>query len=292
MNARSLLPTTRRRLVLIGAGGVAAVGLAAFLAIAQDNGKQDPDGADAAALVNEPAIPPDLVPVVASEPLPALHEAPTNTERRDLFIAYLAPIVAKVNENVRKRRAAVLAVERRLDQADELDPEVAAWVEAMVERYRVDATTTAEQIDALKHRIDIVPVSLAVAQAGIESAWGTSRFARQGNNLFGKWCFSPGCGIVPARRPPTATYEVEAYDDVAGSVRSYIHHLNSHPIYEIMRERRATARAEQRPPTGTDLAAGLEFYSAKGNEYVEIIRHVIHTNDLETLAQSDLAQAD
>ncbi len=292
MYARSVRSATRKRLVLLGASGVAAVALVVLLASAYDNARQDADAAGTVARVDEPAVPPELVPVVASEPLPPLHEAPTNTERRDRFIAYLAPIVSEVNDNVRKRRAAVLTVEQRLERTGELAPEEAAWVDAMVERYRVDATTTADQIGGLKHRIDIVPVSLAVAQAGIESAWGTSRFAREGNNLFGKWCFSPGCGIVPARRPPTATYEVEAYDDVAGSVRSYIHHLNSHPIYEIMRERRAEARAEQRPPMGADLAAGLEFYSAKGYEYVEIIRHVIHTNELDDLVQSDLAQAE
>lgn len=273
--------TSRQRRVLLCAAGAVAV----VLAVALSN-RDEADATAPLAGVDEPAIPPELGPLATAAPLPPLQEAESNAARKAMFIDYLAPIVDDVNDRVRKRRAAVLAAERRLDNGEELAPEAVNWLADMVERYRVDAATPAEQIEQLKRRVDIIPASLAVAQAGIESAWGTSRFARQGNNVFGKWCFTPGCGIVPARRPPTASYEVEAYDDVAGSVRSYIHHLNSHPVYEVLRERRAEARAQQRRPTGVELAAGLEFYSAKGYEYVEIIRGVIHTNELQSLAQA------
>ena len=246
---------------------------------------QQPKEAEEKAAAPEPQstpvpVPPRIEPDSEPEPMPAFHEIPAGPQRKEAFFSYLAPIVADINREVERRRDALLALEQKLKAGKPLDEEAQEWLSRMVKRYRVDADEPGQQVDALRARIDIIPVPLALAQGALESAWGTSRFARQGNNIFGKWCFTEGCGIVPARRRADATHEVASYDSVADAVRDYIHHLNSHPVYEPLRERRAQARRKGRQPRGTDLAAGLEKYSAKGEGYVTLVRQIINGNNL------------
>lgn len=212
--------------------------------------------------------------------MPPLKQAPAGSARKNMFIGYLAPIVAEVNDEMRQRRAALLRVQGWFEAGKELDVASRDWLHRLSQRYRVKASEPSDQVAGLLQRVDVIPVSLALAQGALESAWGTSRFALLGNNIFGKWCFKPGCGIVPARRAAGATHEVAAYPNVAAAVRDYMHHLNSHPIYEELRRRRAMARSADRVPQGGDLAAGLDRYSAKGQQYVEIIRSVIRVNEL------------
>lgn len=247
-----------------------------------EQNQEDPDQekASEAPESEQVSIPPQLDSGVDADPMPAFQEIPAGPERKEAFFNYLAPIVRDINSEVTKRREALLALEQQLQGGESPDQEAQDWLDRMAERYRVDADDPSQQVAGLKRRIDIIPVSLALAQGALESAWGTSRFARQGNNIFGKWCFTEGCGIVPAQRRADATHEVTRYDDVADAVRDYMHHLNSHPVYEPLRERRAQARKEGRSPEGSDLAAGLEKYSAKGEGYITLIRRVISANDL------------
>jgi Bax protein len=135
----------------------------------------------------------------------------------------------------------------------------------------------------------VVPPSLALAQAASESGWGTSRFAREGNNYFGEWCFSEGCGLIPGRRGAEQTHEVEVFPTVEAAVDSYFRNLNRVAVYEPLRETRARARAAGRPITGEALAAGLERYSERGTVYIEEVRSIISYNDLERYDASQLA---
>ncbi|MEQ6887029.1 glucosaminidase domain-containing protein [Salicola sp. Rm-C-2C1-2] len=244
-----------------------------------DNGPAEESEGAAAQSSEQVPIPPRVAGVEA-DLMPAFHEIPAGPERKKAFFDYLAPIVRDVNEEVEKRREALYALEEQLAKGQSLDQDAQNWLARMSERYRVNADKPAQQVPALKRRVDIIPVSLALAQGALESAWGTSRFARQGRNIFGKWCFTKGCGIVPAQRRADATHEVARYDNAAEAVRDYMHHLNSHPVYEPLRERRAQARKEGRQPDGAHLAAGLEKYSAKGEGYIRLIRRIISANDL------------
>jgi Bax protein len=262
-------------------GGILSVALIIGLTGYFLSAGNSPGSATMKALVANASVPPELTPRAMAPPLPPLKDLSAGPERKEAFIDYLSPVVVDVNREVRRRRAALFLIEERLAQGKPLSPEAGQWLDEMVLRYRVQAGDPAEAVQALKARIDIIPVSLALAQAALESNWGTSRFARQANNLFGKWCFTPGCGIVPARRSENATHEVEAYDNVANSVRAYIHHLNSHPVYEPLRERRAEAREKQTLPEGSHLAGGLQHYSARGEVYVDSLRRVIRVNQLE-----------
>jgi len=127
-------------------------------------------------------------------------------------------------------------------------------------------------------RVDKVPVSLALIQSANETAWGTSYFARKGNNMFGQWCFTEGCGLVPRSRPEGAKHEVAAYPSVAHSVRAYINNLNTHQAYTYFRNLRYEKRQKNEPLKGDYLAIGLQKYSSKGMEYVDIIRSMLRVN--------------
>lgn len=207
-------------------------------------------------------------------------------ERKQAFIDFLRPIVEYENQRILEQRRRLLAILEQLQEGNEIAAHERAWLAEQAERYRVKAGDELTRAQRLRDRIDIVPISLALAQAALESGWGTSRFSRQGNNLFGQWCFQSGCGIVPEQRPDHASYEVEAFDTVGESVQSYMRNLNSHPAYGPVRRIRAAARREGRRPTGMEMAAGLINYAAIGETYVEHIRTVIRRNDLHRLAQA------
>lgn len=131
----------------------------------------------------------------------------------------------------------------------------------------------------LLRRVDVIPVKLVLAQAANESAWGTSRFAREGNNLFGQWCFTKGCGMVPIRRAEGASHEVALFTTPAASVRAYMLNLNSGGAYEHFRKIRIGLKRMNKPQSAIVLAAGLEKYSERGRDYVRSIRDMIRGNE-------------
>ena len=122
-----------------------------------------------------------------------------------------------------------------------------------------------------------------LTQAAMESAWGTSRFAREGNNLFGQWCYQPGCGIVPKRRREGQVHEVASFDVVDAAVASYLRNINSHRAYADLRAARADLRAANQPVTGNAMANHLLRYSERGLDYVEEIQSMIRVNKLAVL---------
>ncbi|MGA1561760.1 MAG: glucosaminidase domain-containing protein [Gammaproteobacteria bacterium] len=195
------------------------------------------------------------------------------------FIESLAAIVAEENQAVLRERKWLL----KLSEQAQISPSDEERLRKAAKLYRVEDPDNAPKllIRDLLVRVDTVPISLAIAQAALESAWGRSRFAREGKNLFGIWCYEPGCGLVPKRRNKDATHEVTAYPDVSGSVRDYIHSLNSHSAYAMLRELRSTERKNGNPITASSLTPGLTKYSAIGTQYVDRIESIVFANDLE-----------
>ncbi len=135
-------------------------------------------------------------------------------------------------------------------------------------------------VEALLLRVDEIPVSLALAQAANESAWGTSRFAVDGNNLFGEWCYVEGCGFVPYERANDASHEVRRFETIAGAVSAYFHNLNTHPSYVLFRRMRARMREQERSLDPIQLAYGLGSYSQRGDSYIDELQTIIQQNDL------------
>lgn len=198
--------------------------------------------------------------------------------KKHKFFSFLQPLVTQANNKVLAERAKVLRW-----QKDGIDNDEQSQLNALLKKYRVKAEPLAQQLEQLNQRINVIPPSLVLAQAANESAWGTSRFARKANNLFGQWCFSKGCGIVPASRNSGANHEVAAFDSPYESVASYIRNLNSHPSYATLRELRNQQLSEQNFATGNVIAGGLLKYSERGEEYVKEIRAMIRHNKLEAL---------
>jgi len=210
-------------------------------------------------------------------------------EKKEAFFSYLA-------EHVDEANAAILADrERLMEIREDLDPDEEpgwfdrGWVEEKLEQYEFDPV---EKIDGevlrqLAQRMDIIPPSLVLAQAAIESGWGESRFAREGNNLFGMRTYEPGTGIVPKRRPAGQTWEVAAYDTVTEGLAAYIHTLNTHDPYLGLRRTRAQMRARGETVTGIPLTSGLRRYSELGYEYVAKVRSMIRSNDLTQYDHND-----
>jgi len=211
------------------------------------------------------------------EPLPNFDLYQDVTEKKAAFFSYLYSRTVLVNSRILLERQHLQALQAKesLDDADR------DWLAAQAERLRVDEDNGSDEMfRLLLRRLDTVPPSLVLAQAANESAWGTSRFARQGNNLFGQWCFSRGCGLVPLNRPEGASHEVASFRSAYHSVRAYVQNLNRHPGYKALRDLRAAIREKGEHPTGVQLAAGLGSYSERGEEYIREIRSMIRYNNL------------
>lgn len=208
--------------------------------------------------------------------------------RKSLFIRIVLPLVLAENERLFRKHQALLTVREHTRLGEPLLPQTERW---LVEEYDLYGVEIGD-IDALISRVDAVPPSLGVAQAAIESAWGTSRFAQQGNALFGQWTWNDEqAGIVPKERDAGTAHRIRAFDSLRDSVRAYIHTLNSHWAYQGFREMRARMRGEGRQGAldGVALAAQLGRYSEKEQAYVDDLRRLIRVNKLHQIDGATLA---
>lgn len=193
------------------------------------------------------------------------------------FDAYLRPIVNRQNELILVQRQDVNEWQSKVDNGEALNFWQRRQMHSLAETYEIDWESLGQQqlLDELKRRVDIIPPALALAQAAKESGWGRSRFAVQGNNLFGQWCYEEGCGIVPKNRAAGATHEVADFSSVSDAVFHYLHNLNTHPNYEDLRKRRQKMRAKSDQIDPISLANGLLYYSQRREAYVKEIQSMV-----------------
>lgn len=193
--------------------------------------------------------------------------------KKRYFFEFIYRHAEDANDKIAKTADKLSDLHENKDYASDHD-----WIVETSIRYKIptEDSTDAELIARLLKRAQPIPPSLVLAQAANESAWGTSRFATKANNLFGQWCFSKGCGLVPKQRNDGATHEVRVFDSPAKSVAGYIHNLNTSNAYKGLRD----IRAKNKDADGVDLAAGLKSYSERGDEYVKEIRGMINFNKL------------
>lgn len=210
-------------------------------------------------------------------------EFPVSSEKKT-FITELLKLSKQCDARILAERKKLLSLHEAYQKKSTLPSSQLAWLNEAAAQYKMKNWNPKNQNDwnTLLSRVDVVPPSLLLAQAAIESAWGTSRFATQGNNYFGQWCYQKGCGIVPLRRPENASYEVRKYPTPLLSVRSYVYNLNTNPTYHDFRVKRAAMREAKQPLSGRALAAGLGRYSQLGEAYVGMIRNVISRYQLNT----------
>lgn len=218
------------------------------------------------------------VPKAAEEPV---LQASGLSAKKQAFITSLLPYIEDENRRLASLRRQVVGLLDKLDRHAAISPAEQQRLGRLAKSYRVNGdpleleTARAE----LRRKIDIIPASLALAQAVNESAWGESRFAREANNLFGIWTYDEARGLKPLRREPGKTHLVRIFDDVGDSVRYYMHNLNSHPAYAALRDIRQQLRDANSDIDGHTLAAGLEKYSARGQRYIDLIQELIEQNE-------------
>ena len=203
--------------------------------------------------------------------------------RKQQFFSFLKDHIFAANAQVLETRRQLRLHDRVVAGGNPLSPTERAWVLQLADEYELDASELDErEITAeLMKRVDEVPIAMALAQAANESAWGTSRFALEGNNIFGQWCFEEGCGLIPLRRRRNASHEVRKFESVSESVIAYIKNINTHYSYEGLRELRARMRQRNESLNAIELAAGLGAYSERGESYVDEVQNLIIQNELD-----------
>lgn len=207
-------------------------------------------------------------------------------ERKEAFFSFVHGFVEYENERILSHRQQLEPIWRKAEGgADRLNEAERQTLLDFAERYRVEVEETgiADIARQLELRVDVIPPSLVLAQAANESAWGTSRFAREANNLFGQWCFEEGCGLVPQRRIPGAEHEVKTFDSVSDAVHAYFRNINTNEVYDYLRELRFEMRQEQQQLDSMVLAYGLTRYSQRGTEYIAELQSMIRFNNLTEL---------
>jgi len=200
--------------------------------------------------------------------------------KKRLFFRVGAPLALRANELILQDRARAESQRDRLDT----DADFRAWIGGVAARYGVlddaGAPLDAQAYDALLERLDIVPVSLALAQSAEDSGWGTSRFAAEGNALFGQWSWDENAMRPEQQRAELGNYGIASFETPLESFRAYMHNLNTHAAYAEMRARRAEMRSAGEPISGWELAETLVRYSERGAEYVEGLHTIMRVNRL------------
>lgn len=197
-------------------------------------------------------------------------------ERKAMFIKTALPLILHANEIIRFERARITALRDKAAEGMELDEAETAWLERVADEYGLEKPSFAR----LLRRVDVIPPSLALAQAAEESGWGTSRFAHEGNAIFGQRTWRRHSGIVPEQRGEGETFKVRVFEQLIDGVRSYTRNLNGHFAYDEFRRAREAQRNRGARPDGYALAAALSKYSERGDNYIETIRTIIRVNGL------------
>ncbi|MBC8307260.1 MAG: glucosaminidase domain-containing protein [Pelagibacterales bacterium] len=193
-------------------------------------------------------------------------------ERKNLFIQIILPLILEENNQIKFDRKKLFAILNRSNNSNSEKK----WLNMKFKQYGVKN----KDLLTLKIRMDEIPVSLAIAQSAKETGWGTSRFALQGNALFGQWTFS-GNGIKPLGADSNQSHKVMKFQVLQASVRAYFRNLNTHSSYRDFRKFRAAARDNNEKLDSLSLADYLDEYAATGVKYTEILKKIIKQNSLQ-----------
>lgn len=195
-------------------------------------------------------------------------------ERKQCLIEILLPMALRANQSILKQRQVIEDYCRRLPRLTQDEKEDLL---ALANMYNVTAGSAEEIVQELLKRVDVLPVSLILAQAAIESGWGTSRFSLEGNNVFGMRTPS-GYGMIPIRRAADESFAVSEFNDLQSCIDYYLWNINTNPQYEELRHIRSLTDG---PYDAFALARGLRNYSEQGGEYVRKVERLISYNALK-----------
>ena len=200
-------------------------------------------------------------------------------KRKEFFIQIVLPLILQENNNIKLDRKRLFNIMNKSNNTS-LEKK---WLQKKFKQYGIPT----KDILILKIRMDEVPVSLALAQAAKETGWGTSRFAQEGNALFGQWTWS-GEGLKPKEADENKGHKVMKFNVLQASVRAYQRNLNTHSSYKEFRLARAQLRETGKPLNSIILAEYLNEYAETGEQYVEILKKIIQQNNLKDFDNAKL----
>ena len=200
-------------------------------------------------------------------------------KRKDLFIQIILPLIIKENNNIKLDRNKLFSILNK-NQNTKTENN---WLNSKFKQYGV----IKKDLSTLKIRMDEVPASMAIAQAAKETGWGTSRFAQEGNALFGQWTWT-GEGIKPAGADTDSTHKVMKFKVLQASIKAYQRNLNTHSTYKGFRSARAALRDKGKKLDSVILTKHLDKYAETGKEYVKILQQIIRQNNLEDFDDAKL----
>ena len=221
-----------------------------------------------------------LVKPVALTLLPAeIKMIESTKKRKEFFIQIVLPLILKENNNIRLDRKRLFDI---INKSSNTDVEK-KWLNKKYKQYGIPS----KDLSTLKIRMDEVPVSLALAQAAKETGWGTSRFAQEGNALFGQWTWS-GEGLKPKDSDKNTGHKVMKFNVLQASVRAYQRNLNTHSTYRAFRKARADLRDQGKNLDSIILSQFLDQYAETGEKYVEVLQKIIKQNNLQDFDDAKL----
>ena len=200
-------------------------------------------------------------------------------KRKDMFIKIVLPLIVKENNKIRVDRKRLFTILNK-NSNTEIEKK---WLDKKYKQYGV----LSKDLSVLKIRMDEIPVSLAIAQAAKETGWGTSRFALEGNALFGQWTWS-GEGLKPKEAESNKGHKVMKFNVLQASVRAYQRNLNTHSTYKDFRLARAELRDKGKDLDSLILSKYLDEYAETGNEYVKVLQKIIKQNNLKDFDDAKL----
>ena len=221
-----------------------------------------------------------LVKPVALTLLPQEIKMIENTKKRkEFFIQIVLPLIIQENNNIKLDRKTLFSIINKNNNSNSEKK----WLDKKYKQYGIKS----KDLSTLKIRMDEIPVSLAIAQAAKETGWGTSRFAQEGNALFGQWTWS-GEGLKPKEAKEGEGHKVMKFNILQASVRAYQRNLNTHSTYKGFRKARAKLRDLNKPLDSIELSKHLNKYAETGNQYVEVLQKIIKQNKLQDFDDAKL----
>jgi Bax protein len=203
-------------------------------------------------------------------------------KRKEFFIQIVLPLIIEENNNIKLDRKTLFTIINKSNNSGSEKE----WLERKYKQYGVKS----KDLSTLKIRMDEIPVSLAIAQAAKETGWGTSRFALEGNALFGQWTWS-GEGLKPKEAKEGESHKVMKFNILQASVRAYQRNINTHSTYKDFRKARAKLRDSNKPLDSIELSKYLNKYAETGNQYVEVLQKIIKQNKLQDFDDAKLLPA-
>ena len=199
-----------------------------------------------------------------------LNKIRSTKKKKETFLKILLPLIVAENEKIKEDKKYLLKILKENASVENKN-----WINKKYKAYKVSK----KDINELIKKMDIIPISIALAQAAKESGWGTSRFALEGNAIFGQWTWS-GDGIEPLEKASDANHKILRFPLLRASVKAYITNLNTHNSYKDFRAKRLELRKQNKPLLGKELIHQLDKYAQTGKEYTKVLLQIIEQNDL------------